>query len=162
MQVWKKSIHWFRKYSTYKTMTLKMGLWPPKSYQLFSLSLWYIDANLKKRSIHWLKRYSTLKTMTSKMRSRSPKSNQLLSLSQWYIESSLKKIHPLVQKIFYLQDCDFENEVKVTKVYSALKLVTMIYVCKFEENPSTGSKDIRITRQWPWKWGQGYHNQICF
>ena len=47
--------------------------------------------------------------------SRSPKSNQLLNLSQWYISESLKKIHPLVKKIFYLQDYDFENKVKVTQ-----------------------------------------------
>ena len=49
------------------------------------------------------------------MRSMSPESNQVLSLSQRYIDASLKKIHALVQKIFYLQDYDLENEVKVTK-----------------------------------------------
>ena len=41
--------------------------------------------------------------------------------------ANLRKIHPLVQKIFYLQDYDLENEVKVTKILSALKLVTVIY-----------------------------------
>ena len=29
---------------------------------------------------------------------------------------------------------------------SALKLVTMIYLCQFGENPSTGSKDIPLSR----------------
>ena len=54
--------------------------------------------------------------MTLKMRSRSPKYNQLLSLSQSYIYVSLEEIHPLVQKIFHLQDYDLVKEVKVTKM----------------------------------------------
>ena len=54
--------------------------------------------------------------MTLEMRSRSPESTKVLSLSQWYMDASLKKIHPLVQKIFYLQDYDIEHEVKVTKI----------------------------------------------
>ena len=87
----------------------------PESNQLLSLSQWYIDASLKK-SIHWFRRDSTYKTMTLKMMSMSQNSSQLLSLSQWYIDASLKKIHPLVQKIFYLKDYDLENEVKVTKI----------------------------------------------
>ena len=49
-------------------------------------------------------------------------------------------------KDIHLQVYDTENEVKVTKIYSALKLVTMIYLYKFGENPSTGSKDIPLTR----------------
>ena len=52
-------------------------------------------------------------------------------------------------KIFYLEDCDLENKVKVTIISSALKLVRTIYQCKFEENPSTSSKDIRLTRLLP-------------
>ena len=60
--------------------------------------------------------------------------------------ASLKKIHPLVQKIFHLQDYELENEVKVTKILTVLKLVTMMYLCKFEENLSPGSKDIVGTR----------------
>ena len=51
--------------------------------------------------------------MTLKMTSRSPKSSQLLSLPQSHIDASLK-IHPLVQKIFHIQDYDLENE--VTKI----------------------------------------------
>ena len=54
--------------------------------------------------------------------------------------------------------CDLENEVKVNKILSALKLVIMMYLCKFEENPSTGSKDIPWL--WRWKWGQGHQNLI--
>ena len=42
-----------------------------------------------------------------------PKCNQLLSFSQWYIYADLEKIHPLVQKLFRLQDSDPENEVQV-------------------------------------------------
>ena len=62
------------------------------------------------------------------------------------------RIHPLVQKIFkyqkifHLKDHDLENKVKVTKMLSALKLVTIIYICKFGENLSIGSKDIPLTR----------------
>ena len=63
-----------------------------------------------RKSIYWFKRYTTL--MTLKMRSRSP------------------------------------------------KYVTMICLCKFGENPSTGSKDIPFTRLWPWKWGQGHQKLI--
>ena len=50
------------------------------------------------------------------------------------------KIHLLAQKIFHLQDYELENEAKVTQILSALKLVTMIYLCKFKENLSPGSK----------------------
>ena len=32
----------------------------------------------------------------------------------------------------------------------------MIHLCLFEENPSTGSKDILFFRIWPWKWCQGH------
>ena len=41
--------------------------------------------------------------------------------------ANLKKIHSLVQEIFYLQDYHLQNGVKVTKIVSALKLVTVIY-----------------------------------
>ena len=78
--------------------------------------------------------------------SRSPMSFPLFSLSQGYIDASLKKIHPLVQKILYIKVYDFYKEVQVTKTLSALKLVTMIYCCKFEENPFTGLKYILFTK----------------
>ena len=42
--------------------------------------------------------------------------------------------------------CDLENEVKVTKTLSALKLVPMIYPGKYGGIPSTGSRDIMGTR----------------
>ena len=58
------------------------------------------------------------------------------------------KFHPVVQKIprvqwkFHkLKSCDLENEVKVTKILSALKLVPMIYPCKFGEISPVGSRD---------------------
>ena len=34
-----------------------------------------------------------------------------------------------------MSSCHLENEVKVTKILSALKLILMVYLCKFEENP---------------------------
>ena len=58
----------------------------------------------------------------------------------------------------FLSSCHLENEVTVTKILSALKLVLMVYLCEFEENPTTGSRDILNTRLWPWKWGQGHQN----
>ena len=50
------------------------------------------------------------------IRSKSPKSNQLLMIYQYKIEENLST----GRKIVYLQDCDLENEVKVTKILSAL------------------------------------------
>ena len=47
--------------------------------------------------------------------------------------------------MFYVQDYDLENEIKVTKITPALKLVTTIYLCKLGENPSSGLKDILLT-----------------
>ena len=44
-----------------------------------------------------------------------------------------------------MSSCDLENEVKVTKIQSALKIVIMVHLCEFEENPSTGSRDILHT-----------------
>ena len=38
-----------------------------------------------------------------------------------------EEIHPLVQKLCYLQDYDLKNEVMVTKILSALKLVIVLY-----------------------------------
>ena len=69
--------------------------------------------------------------------------------------ASSKKIHPLVQMIFYLQDYDLEYEVKVTKI----KVTKLPQACntdilmKFEEIPSTGSKDILLPRLWSLKRG---------
>ena len=40
----------------------------------------------------------------------------------------------------FMSFCDLENKVKVTNILSALKLVLVIQLCKFEENPSIGSK----------------------
>ena len=94
MQVWRKSIHWFIEYSTYKTMTLKMRSRSPKLYQLLSLSLWYIENPST----------SSKYIMTLKMRSRSPKSNQLLSLSQWFIQENLVEFHELVYEILWVQE----------------------------------------------------------
>ena len=65
--------------------------------------------------------------MTLKMRTRSLTCSEPFSLSQRYIYTCLEEIHPLVQKIFHLQDYDTE-EVNVTKIESALKFVTMIYL----------------------------------
>ena len=99
MQVWRKSIHWFKRYSTYKTMTLKMR---SKSPETKHKHVTMIYTQVWRKFIRWFKRYTTSKSMTLKMRSRSPKSKQLLSLSQWSIYASLETIHPLVHKIFHL------------------------------------------------------------
>ena len=85
--------------------------------------------------------------MTLKIRSRSIKSNQLYSSSQQCIFACLVKIHPLVQKITHgnhISDiskccCDLENKVKVTKLQSTLSPLPTMYLCKFGQNPSTGS-----------------------
>ena len=42
--------------------------------------------------------------------------------------------------------CDLENEVKVTKTLSALKLVPMIHPGENGGIPSTGSRDFVVTR----------------
>ena len=115
---------------------------------------------VRRNSIHWFKTYANSKALALKIRPRIPKSNKFLSLSQWFIDAILKKIHSLLQKTFYLQDYDLENEVKVTKIKSALKLVTVIFWCKLEENAFTGSKDILLRRLWPLKWVQGHQNLI--
>ena len=81
-----------------------------------------------KRYINFSKNFTLLSSpVTLKMRSRSVKSNQLLSLSKCYIYVSLEKIHPLLQEIFYIQEYDLENGVKVTKNFRCLKSVTTIY-----------------------------------
>ena len=80
--------------------------------------------------------------VTLKRRSRSLKSNQFLSLSKWYIYISLERIHPLVQKISYIQDCDLENGVKVTKTFTCLNSVITIYPLKSDEYPSICSRYI--------------------
>ena len=50
------------------------------------------------------------------------------------------------KKLSSKSSSDLENEVKVTKIFSALKLVPMMYPCKFGEIPSIGSRDIVGTR----------------
>ena len=42
--------------------------------------------------------------------------------------------------------CDLENELKFTKIESALKLALVVHLCKFEENPFIVSRDILDTR----------------
>ena len=38
-------------------------------------------------------------------------------------------------------ECDHENKVKVTKILSSIPLLPTMYLCKFSQNPSTGSED---------------------
>ena len=52
--------------------------------------------------------------------------------------------HYIFQQVF--TSCDLENEIKVTKIYSALELFPMTYLCKFGNIPVTGSRDIVGTR----------------
>ena len=84
--------------------------------------------------------------MTFKVWPRSPKSNCHLSLSQGYSYARLEEIYPLDQTIFYFNDHDLENEVNATKIESALKFVSMAYICKFGENEPIGSNDILLTK----------------
>ena len=57
-----------------------------------------------------------------------------LELCQW-----LKKYIILVKKLHILKfSCDLEIRSRSPKSNQFLTLVTMIYQCKFEENPSTG------------------------
>ena len=46
------------------------------------------------------------------------------------------------KRLSHQSSCDLENEAKVTKTQSALKLVPMIYPGEFGGIPSTGSRDI--------------------
>ena len=57
-----------------------------------------------------------------------------------------KDISILVKFHLFKSSCDLKNEVKVTKVYLAFKLVLVVYTCKFGENPSTVLRDILHTR----------------
>ena len=57
---------------------------------------------------------------------------------------------------------------KVTKILSFLSYVSVMFLCKFGQNPPIGSGDRVRTRLiftvfivwWPWKWGQGHQNLI--
>ena len=42
--------------------------------------------------------------------------------------------------LYSLLDGDIENYVKVTKISSTLSTFPTMYLCKFSQNPSTGSK----------------------
>ena len=57
-----------------------------------------------------------------------------------------KDISILVKFHLFMSSCDLENEVKVTKILSAHDIVPVLHVCKFEENPSTCSRNILHTR----------------
>ena len=74
--------------------------------------------------------------VTLKMRSMPSETNQLLSLSQWYIYVSSEKIHQLIQEIFFIQDYNLENGVKVTKKFICFKPVKIKYQLKSDEYPS--------------------------
>ena len=108
MQVWRKSIHWFKRYSTYKTMTLKMRCRSPKL--ICSLAC-HIDVSTQvwRRSIHWFKGYRGYKNLSSKSSGDlesevKVKHQKLLSLSQWYIEANMVDFHQLVQEISWVQE----------------------------------------------------------
>ena len=46
----------------------------------------------------------------------------------------------------FMSSCDLVIEVKVTEILSALKRVLIVHLYKFEENPSTGLRDILYPR----------------
>ena len=82
----------------------------PKS---IAMQDWWESSQRFKSYINFIEFFTYLSPpVTLKTRSRTPKSNQLLNSS--YL--SLKKIQPLVQDISYIQDYDFENGTKVTKL----------------------------------------------
>ena len=93
--------------------------------------------------------------MTLKIRSRSIRSNQLFPSSPQCIYASLVKIYTQVKKIthryhiFNLSKCPWglENKVKVTIIHSTLCLLKTMYLCKFGQNLSTGSKDYALKRK---------------
>ena len=121
MQVWSKSIHWFKRYRVRKKLRgrgrrrgrrrrrrRRRRLEPHQKQYVH----WFPPPNnalvqVCSKSIHLFRRYRVRKPnlisfhglVTLKMRSRSPKSNQLFPPSQPCIYASLVKIHPLVQKI---------------------------------------------------------------
>ena len=78
MQVWRKSIHYVKGYCTYKTITLKIRSWSPKTKHIISLSERYIHASLVnihqlvKEISHFSDNLTSLGgLLTSKIRSRS-------------------------------------------------------------------------------------------
>ena len=99
---------------------------------------WWQSSERFKRYIYFSEIFTYFSPpVTLKMRSRSLKSNQLLSLSYWYIYVSLETIHPLIQEISYIQDYDLKNRVKVTKIFTCLNSVTIIYPLKSDEYPQS-------------------------
>ena len=58
----------------------------------------------------------------------------------------LNDVSILVKFHLFRSSCDLENEVEVTKIKSAHKLVLVVHLCKFKENPSIDSRDILHTR----------------
>ena len=84
------------------------------------------------------------------------KIKQLFTLSQWcsyliwtypsFNSGDTLHINWFVKILQFLEYCDLENKVKVTKIYSVLVHVLMIYPYKFKENLPTGSRDIVHTR----------------
>ena len=62
--------------------------------------------------------------------------------------------------------CHLENEVKATKILSFLSHISLVFLCKFGQNPPIGLGDRVQTRLiftvfivwWPWKLGQGHQN----
>ena len=62
----------------------------------------------------------------------------------WEPSQRLKRyiVSILVKYYLFKSSCDLENEEEVVKFSSALKLVPMIYPCKFSEIQYIGSKYI--------------------
>ena len=50
-------------------------------------------------------------------------------------------IHPLIQKISYIQDFHLDNRVKVTKKKSS-QIVLKVYLCWIGDNQAKGSRDV--------------------
>ena len=67
----------------------------------------------------------------------------------WRKSSQRLKRYFSIDEIFthVKSSCDLENKIKVTKIYSTFKLVSMIYSCKFGEISFVCSRDMVGTRK---------------
>ena len=94
--------------------------------------------------------YSLYSVVTLKLMSKSPKSNQIFQLSQGYNTCNLTGIHHLVQEIWCRQAfldkiwhskcwCDLENQFMVTKIYTLLSHVSVVFLFKYGQNPPINS-----------------------
>ena len=116
------------------------------------------------KSMHWFTRYTADKAhfyslnsvVTLQIGSRSPNCLIILMILVQYMKLGLNPsfgTRDRVQTSFCWVQIwhskywfDLENKAKVTKTYSLLSLVPMVFQCKFGQNPPIGSGDSVQTR----------------